>query len=75
MGSLLQLFPDAVRGHVSGQAPPARPELVAPILDLDGGKVVLDEHEAQKQPDWTFDELDSGKWPADRLERSAPERE
>jgi hypothetical protein len=74
VGSLLQLFPELVRGHVSGGAPPAEPELIAPIVDIDAGRVVLDEHEAEKQPDWTFDEIDSGKWPADRLERSAPER-
>ena len=74
VGSLLQLFPELVRGHISGGAPPAETELIAPIVDIAGGRVVLDEHEAQKQPDWTFDETDSGKWPADRLERSAPER-
>jgi NADH:ubiquinone oxidoreductase subunit F (NADH-binding) len=74
VGSLLQLFPEVVRSHVSGQAPPAETELIAPIVDINGSRVVLDEHEARKQPDWTFDEIDSGQWPADRLERSAPER-
>jgi NADH-quinone oxidoreductase subunit F len=74
VGSVLQLFPEVVRGHVSGAAARAERELIAPIVDISAGRVVLDEHEARKQPDWTFDETDSGKWPADRLERPAPER-
>jgi len=46
----------------------ARPVLVAPIADLVDGRAVLDESQRTKQPDWTHDAVDSGKWPADRLD-------
>jgi hypothetical protein len=29
---------------------------------------VLDDAQRTKQPDWTHDEVDSGQWPADRLD-------
>ncbi len=44
-----------------------------PILDIDGDRAVLDEHYADKQPDWSFDETYSGQSPADRTESSQPE--
>jgi hypothetical protein len=44
------------------------PELIVPIVDIVDGRVVLDEHQATKQPDWTFDAEYSGKSPADRLD-------
>jgi len=75
VGSLLRLFPDAVQAHARGRTGAAEPELIAPIVDLADGRAVLDERQAQKQPDWTYDETDSGQWPADRLERAAPESE
>jgi hypothetical protein len=42
--------------------------LVAAIYDLVDGSAVLDERQAAKQPDWTYDATDSGQWPADRLD-------
>ncbi len=44
-----------------------RPVLVAPIADLHDGQATLDEHQADKQPDWTYDDVDSGQSPAERL--------
>lgn len=52
-----------------------RPEPIVPISDLtddsdsgDGdGEVVLDLHQLEQQPDWSYDGTDSGKAPADRL--------
>jgi hypothetical protein len=29
---------------------------------------VLDDAQRTKQPDWTHDAVDSGQWPADRLD-------
>jgi hypothetical protein len=44
------------------------PELVAPIVALEGERAVLDEGHLGKQPDWSFDAVDSGQAPADRFE-------
>jgi hypothetical protein len=41
--------------------------LVAALAGLDGDRATLDGDEAGKQPDWTFDEVDSGKSPVERL--------
>ena len=66
--SILRLFPDQFQAHASGAAEAAKPELIAPIVDIDGGIAVLDDKQARKQPDWTFDETYSGQSPADRLQ-------
>ena len=46
----------------------ARRRLLVPLLDIVEGTAVFDEHEAEKQPDWTFDPVDSGTYPAQRLQ-------
>jgi NADH-quinone oxidoreductase subunit F len=71
--SILRLFPEAVRSHVDSRAPAAPAVLVAPLLDIDNGRAVLDEAHVGKQPDWTFDESDSGQSPADRRDESRSE--
>jgi NADH:ubiquinone oxidoreductase subunit F (NADH-binding) len=68
VGSILSLFPDAVRAHVEREAPKVEPVPITSIIDIRDGRAVLDLHEAGKQPDWTYDPVDSGKWPADRLD-------
>jgi NADH:ubiquinone oxidoreductase subunit F (NADH-binding) len=66
--SVLRLYPDVLRRHVDEGTAAVEPVLVAPIVDLtDDGKVVLDEAHAGKQPDWSFDDTDSGKAPVQRL--------
>lgn len=65
--SVLRLFPDALRAHVAGGAP-AEPVAIVPVVDIgDDGRAVLDERQLGKQPDWSYDEVDSGKTPVDRL--------
>jgi NADH:ubiquinone oxidoreductase subunit F (NADH-binding) len=68
VGSILSLFPDAVRAHVEREAPTVEPIPITSIVDIRDGRAVLDQHEAAKQADWTYDPVDSGKWPADRLD-------
>ena len=54
----------------TGRIDPVEPALIAPIVDLAEG--VADARRAPgrtKQPDWTFDELDSGKSPADLIDQ------
>lgn len=60
----LERFPEAVDAHVEGRATPVEPMLVAELVDIEGDVAVVDENHARKQPDWTFNDEDSGKWPA-----------
>jgi NADH-quinone oxidoreductase subunit F len=71
--SVLALFPDQVRAHVTGGAAGVEPELIAPILDIVDGVAVLDEKHAGKQPDWTFADTYSGQSPADRVDQGQGE--
>jgi len=67
VGSLLALFPDEVEAYRVGARAARAPELIAPIVDLQGEEVVLDDNQATKQPDWTHGSEDSGAAPADRI--------
>ena len=65
-------FPTSLRDHVDGHVAAAEPYLVAPIVEIADGRAVLDvDARARKQPDWTYDETDSGKWPAAAHRRTA----
>jgi NADH:ubiquinone oxidoreductase subunit F (NADH-binding) len=68
VGSAVELFAPTILGHANRELPGVEPELIAAIADLADGAVVLDPHQAKKQPDWTFDDVDSGQWPADRYD-------
>jgi hypothetical protein len=62
---------DDLRMHVGPDAGPAAEEaLIAPIVDLDGDTFVLDTNQRDKQADWTFDDTDSGRAPADRIDQA-----
>ncbi len=65
VSSILAEFPDALAEHVTGRRPSATCQLVAPIVDLVGGRAVLDTSQRAKQPDWTYGSTDSGSSPAD----------
>ena len=75
VGSILQLYGEHLRAHVEGTAPAVAPELIAPVTDLRGGKAVLDDHQVEKQPDWTYGDTWSGQSPADRIDQGATEGE
>jgi NADH-quinone oxidoreductase subunit F len=66
--SIRDLFRDDFRAHVDRLRPAAAPLLIAPITSLEDGTAELDERQRAKQPDWSFDAVDSGKSPADRFE-------
>jgi hypothetical protein len=74
VGSILRGFEPALHAHVQpGHAvPPVERVLIAPIVRIDDGVAVLDEHLRHKQPDWSFDPVDSGEAPADRYGASRP---
>ncbi len=65
--SLLAAFPDAIRGHLEPGAPAIEPVLVAELTEIDGETEAVDATFAEKQPDWTYDKVYSGKAPVDRL--------
>src|SRR5262249_7726359 len=66
-GALLDRKLPLVRAHVERTAPPTVPTLVAELTGLDDGVAHVDEHHAAKQPDWSFDVVDSGQSPASRF--------
>ena len=41
--------------------------MIAELVDIVDGVAHLDEHHLDKQPDWSYDRVDSGQAPADRL--------
>ena len=65
--SLLDRFAEDVEAHANGAAPAVEPTVVAELLDVADGTATVDLHHAEKQPDWTYDRIDSGRTPADRL--------
>ena len=73
IGSLLELFPDAVTAHMEDAAVPDDTVLIAAMVDIKDGTAILDERHRNKQPDWTFDETYSGQSPADRLDQRLEE--
>ena len=72
VGSVLRLMPEVLDAHLAG-AEPAEPYLIAPIVDFEGDRAVLEEALAGKQPDWSFDDTDSGQAPADQADRQIEE--
>lgn len=46
--------------HLTGGVGTVEPELIAPIVALESELAVLDEEHLRKQPDWSFDAVDSG---------------
>jgi NADH-quinone oxidoreductase subunit F len=67
VGSIADQFAAEISAHAARRGAPVAPELVAELVDIEGDEAVVDEHHRLKQYDWTFDEVDSGKSPADRL--------
>jgi NADH:ubiquinone oxidoreductase subunit F (NADH-binding) len=74
VGSIMQCCEPALRAHVEPgrEIPPAEPVLIAPIVRIRDGVAEIEEHFRRKQPDWTFDPVDSGQAPADRYGASRP---
>jgi NADH-quinone oxidoreductase subunit F len=66
--SIMALFPEQFSGHLDSSLPAAPPYLVAAIHQILRNHAIVDQREALKQPDWTFDETYSGKAPADLLD-------
>ena len=67
VAGLLARWGDDVADHLSGATGATGRFLIAELVDIDERGAVVDSHHEDKQPDWTFDEEDSGVAPADRL--------
>jgi NADH:ubiquinone oxidoreductase subunit F (NADH-binding) len=68
VSSIVDGHPELVTAHAEGHAPAVAPAPIAELREVADGQAVLDEAQLTKQPDWTHDEVDSGQWPADRLD-------
>ena len=66
VGSILDQFNDAVAARLASDEPVA-PYVIAELVRIDDDTTTIDEAFLTKQPDWTHDEVDSGKMPAERL--------
>jgi NADH-quinone oxidoreductase subunit F len=65
--SIVDGYEDELRAHLDHRTPAADVELVAPILDIEDERAVLDRRHLGKQPDWSYNAVDSGAAPVDRL--------
>ena len=55
VGSILRAFPEEIVEHIeASRCPRPRPVQLPKIVDLDDGRVIYDEHQWLKQPDWTY---------------------
>jgi NADH-quinone oxidoreductase subunit F len=71
IGDLLIRCADQLEVHAEAVPVDADPVPIAPIVDLVDERFVLDDTFPSKQPDWSHDEVDSGKFPVDRLSTEA----
>lgn len=67
VGGALQHFPSVFRAHVDKALPPAAIEPIVPLSDIVEDRAVLETSHLDKQPDWNYDAIDSGTWPAAAL--------
>ena len=67
VGSLLAHFERDVAAHVAHEGNAVEPALVSEFTDVRDGRAHLDFNHLNKKPDWTYNDVDSGKAPAERL--------
>jgi NADH-quinone oxidoreductase subunit F len=67
VGSLLNGFDKQVTSRFDPDATPVEVHLVAALVDIGEQGATVDTSFLGKQPDWSYDEVDSGKTPVDRF--------
>ncbi|MEW6152480.1 MAG: NADH-ubiquinone oxidoreductase-F iron-sulfur binding region domain-containing protein [Actinomycetota bacterium] len=72
INSIIELFGDEMAEHLAHRAAPVEPVLITELVDIQGGRAVLDERYRRKQPDWTYNKNDSGTVPVERYHAVAP---
>ncbi len=65
VASLIELGRESVEAHLTRSVDESARFLIAPIVDLVHGRAVVDSAHADKQPDWSFAQQDSGSTPAE----------
>ena len=67
VGSLLQSFGGQFESRFNPGVTPVDAYLVAELVDITEQGTIVNTSFAEKQPDWTYDEVDSGKTPVERF--------
>lgn len=67
IGSLLAAFAGEIESRFEPNVTPVDVHLVAQLVDIDDHGATIDSTFADKQPDWTYDDVDSGKTPVERF--------
>jgi len=67
IGSIRRAYPAAFPARLQSDGEPIERVLVAELVTLEGNRADADPTFEQKQPDWTYDETDSGQTPVERL--------
>lgn len=65
VASLIALGRESVEGHLAQSIDETGRFLIAPIVDLVHERAIIESNYANKQPDWSFDPIDSGSTPAE----------
>jgi len=72
VSSIVELFPEEFKGHLTGDLAAAEPVLIAELLDIAGGRAMLDSRHLHKQFDWSYNRHDSGTVPVEKYSAVAP---
>ena len=67
IGSLLAAFDQEITSRFAPGVTSVPVHLVAQLVDIDEQGATIDPTFADKQPDWTYDDVDSGKTPVERF--------
>ncbi|HMC04594.1 MAG TPA: NADH-ubiquinone oxidoreductase-F iron-sulfur binding region domain-containing protein, partial [Actinomycetota bacterium] len=71
--SIVTGFGEELKAHADGASSGVEPALVAELVGIEGDEAMVNGRQADKQPDWSYGDEDSGKWPAERFdEHRAP---
>ncbi len=72
LSSILEHFPGELEDHLAGDLDPVSPELIAELVDIRGGRAIVDTRHQEKQPDWTYNKTYSGTVPVERYANRRP---
>ncbi len=72
IGSIIKHFPEEFAAHAALELPACEPELIAELVDINGGVAIVDSRHLQKQWDWSFNKRDSGTVPVEKYQAVAP---
>jgi NADH:ubiquinone oxidoreductase subunit F (NADH-binding) len=67
IGSMLRAFDPEIRAGFEPNVPAVGVHVISALVDIDDEGARYDTSFVDKQPDWTFDEVDSGKTPVERF--------